>query len=97
MEHLICIVLRQMLLKKECGLFYAMDTSVSVYGAKIGMNKATVHNALSKNGWRKSSDSVNNVMHTNTLGYDKGSYHVVVIIKYNKVTSMSYYNTECSW
>lgn len=83
--------------EKGMWTFYAMDTSVSVYGAKIGMNKATVHNALSKNGWRKSSDSVNNVMHTNTLGYDKGSYHVVVIIKYNKVTSMSYYNTECSW
>ena len=83
--------------EKGMWTFYAMDTSVSVYGAKIGMNKATVHNALSKNGWRKSSDNVNNVMHTNTLGYDKGSYHVVVIIKYNKVTSMSYYNTECSW
>ena len=83
--------------EKGMWTFYAMDTSVSVYGAKIGMNKATVHNALSKNGWRKSSDSVNNVMHTNTPGYDKGSYHVVVIIKYNKVTSMSYYNTECSW
>lgn len=83
--------------EKGMWTFYAMDTSVSVYGAKIGMNKAAVHSALSKKGWRKTSDSVNNVMHTNTLGYDKGSYHIVVIIKYNKVTSMSYYNTECSW
>ena len=83
--------------EKGMWTFYAMDTSVSVYGAKIGMNKAAVHSALSKKGWRKTSDSVNNVMHTNTLGYDKGSYHIVVLIKYNKVTSMSYYNTECSW
>lgn len=36
-------------------------------------------------------------MLTNTLGYDKGKYHIVVTIKRNKFTGMSYYNVEHSW
>lgn len=71
--------------------FYANDRSISVYGAKIGMSKTSVHNVLTKNGWRKTYDSVNNIMDTNTLGYDMGKYHIVVMMKYNKVIGMSYY------
>ena len=83
--------------EKGMWTFYAEDSSISVYGAKVGMSKDALHNALSKKGWRKSSDIINNIMHTNTLGYDKGSYHIVVTVKYNKVTGMSYYNMESAW
>lgn len=83
--------------EKGMWTFYAEDSSISVYGAKVGMSKDALHNALSKKGWRKSSDIINNIMHTNTLGYDNGSYHIVVTVKYNKVTGMSYYNMESAW
>lgn len=77
--------------------FYANDNSISVYGTRIGMSKSSVHNILSQKGWKKTSDITNNYMLTNTLGYDKGEYHIVVTIKRNKVTGISYYSVEHSW
>lgn len=83
--------------EKGMWTFYANDNSISIYGARIGMSKASIHNILLKKGWKKTSDITNNYMLTNTLGYDKGEYHIVVTIKRNKVTGMSYYNVEHSW
>ena len=83
--------------EKGMWTFYAMDKSISLYGAKVGMSKNAVHSTLLKRGWQKSSDSINNVMHTSILGYDKGAYHLVVTIKNNKVLRMSYYNTDHAW
>ena len=83
--------------EKGMWTFYAMDKSISLYGAKVGMSKNLVHSTLLKRGWQKSSDSINNVMHTGILGYDKGVYHLVVTIRNNKVLRMSYYNTDHAW
>ncbi|WP_368191681.1 Ig domain-containing protein [Blautia sp. 1033sp1_1033st1_G9_1033SCRN_220408] len=83
--------------EKGMWTFYAMDKSISLYGAKVGMSKNAVHSTLLKRGWQKSSDSINNVMHTGILGYDKGVYHLVVTIRNNKVLRMSYYNTDHAW
>lgn len=39
--------------EKGMWTFYANDNSISVYGARIGMSKASIHNMFSKKGWKK--------------------------------------------
>ncbi len=81
--------------KKGMWTFYLKDNKYSLYGAKIGMSKGTANNCLIKTGWKKTSDYTS--PRNNTVGYDKGNYHIVFSFKNGILTSASFYNVNHSW